>query len=99
MKSLKKTVGTSNPDGFCIVLTFFHPLGVPSYAFGVKKRPSCNCLTSLLSLSKMLFRQAEGAVKTAPFMLSVTVDSDSLADILCGALAVFVDIASEALIA
>ena len=28
IKSFRKTVGTSNPDGFCIVLTFFHPLGV-----------------------------------------------------------------------
>ena len=34
-------------DIFCIYLPFFYPLGVPLYAFGVKKRSSWNLLASL----------------------------------------------------
>ena len=33
-------------DIFCIYLPFFYPLGVPLYAFGVKKRSSWNLLAS-----------------------------------------------------
>lgn len=41
-------------DIFCIYLPSFYPLGVPLYAFGVKKRASCNLLDSLFAVLFLL---------------------------------------------